>query len=302
MPVWWRPSPNPSAGGFRVGVSTDKGVSRHRLARGESIGCCMILRHTCPMHVTDSFTSTVAVTIPVLMLAATVELGGLADTVNKQILEEFVKFYEGVLDITKLLAKARKASLWQKITLYPKIVDLLPGGSMLAFYLSLAWFLVISFAVACEVLCLLSLASIFTTPALAILCICTVGLLMLLLLATPAARTLLIAPLLAYRKLNQEISERSGEEFFRITQAYIKAIPGLVENNLITSERGQDLLERLHEALAERDTKEAMKETAIEPSLTKAISRQVLLPLVTRSSPPRPHWLTQRNLSHRKIR
>lgn len=244
------------------------------------------------MHVTDSFTSTVAVTIPVLMLTATVELGGLADTVNKQILEEFVKFYEGVFDITKLLAKARKASLWQKIALYPKIVDLLPGGSMLAFYLSLTWFLVISFAIVCEVLCLLSLASILTTSSLAILCICAVGLLMLMLLATPAARTLLIAPLLAYRKLNQEISERSGEEFFRITQAYIKAIPGLVDNNLITGERGQDLLERLQEALAERDAKETVKATEIDPSPTRAISRRAFLPLAPRSSPPRPHWLT----------
>ncbi len=126
----WRPSLQPVRRRVPDRVRTDPGAwTRHRLTRGEYIGYCVELRHTCPMHVTDSFTSTVAVTIPVLMLTATVELGGLADTVNKQILEEFVKLYEGVFGITKLLAKARKASLWQKIALYPKIVDLLPGGS-----------------------------------------------------------------------------------------------------------------------------------------------------------------------------
>ena len=152
------------------------------------------------MHVTDDFASAIAVTIPILMLAGTVELRGLADAVTTRTTSVAHASAVALLKFMKQFAQLRASGRgWINgfvSSLRATLAGLSPTLATAILVLPFLWLGVLLLAVLGELWCLLFLAGIVigSSAALAIFSVVVVGALMLLLIGTPAVQTLYAAP------------------------------------------------------------------------------------------------------------
>jgi hypothetical protein len=188
------------------------------------------------VHITDLFASTAAVTIPVLMLAGTVELRNLSDSVAKEAAKWPAQFFASNVKTAKLVAAWEQLSGWRRIPLAAKLVRLsiftpMPGG--IIYTLAVIWLGTVILSAISEAFCFLYLSGIHVPPfGSALVSIIAILSLTLLLIAVPAARTLIMAPGIGLH----QYADKAGEEYRRV---FLDTIPHLVALNLISVEQAE---------------------------------------------------------------
>ena len=168
------------------------------------------------MH--EEFVATVAVTIPILMLAGTVELRSLADTVAVRTTSAAHASTLVVLKFTKHFAQLRAGGSGRVAgfarSVRTAVAGLSPTLATAILLLPFLWLGVLLLAVLCELWSLLFLAGVTvgSSAALAIFSIVVVGCLMLFLVGTPAVRTLYAAPHAGLQKFAAGLRDEAGRD------------------------------------------------------------------------------------------
>jgi hypothetical protein len=241
---------------------------------------------------TDTFASTVAVTIPVLMLAGTVELRSWTDTVTKRTIEFQENFVLRSFDFAKLIAQSRKQAGWAKIRSFTGgIVNLMlsprskPRSSL---WLPTIWLMAILLAGISEVLTLLYLAGVHNYSAAVPLSVIAIIALIALLIVTPAASTFVIAPQMAIKQAFEKA--KSLDVDADMLEATLDALPALVDLELISAEKGKEMTSIIHSRLVKVSFAKRFDTDRQERWRPQAQTGM-------RSSPRRPpHWMTQRHI------
>lgn len=203
------------------------------------------------MQISDTFASTVAVTIPVLLLAATVELGSLADVVTRQTIEWQEESFLRAITNMKLLTQIRKQTSRVKISSFIRIIysTMIPMPmSLSSVWLPLAWLIAIILAAISEVFNLLHLAGVHNDSGPALLSIIAIMILILMLIVTPAIRTFVIAPRMGIHQYLEKAKNLDLD--VHMLETVLEEIPVLVEINTITAERGKEMTEKIRSRLA----------------------------------------------------
>jgi hypothetical protein len=204
------------------------------------------------MHVTDDFASTVAVTIPILMLAGTVELRDLADAVANRTTSVAHAAAVSLLQFMKQLAQLQVSGQGRVsgfiASLRATLAGLSPTLATTIWLLPFLWLGVLLLAVLCELWCLLFLAGVAFggAAALAICSVVVVGGLMLLLIGTPAVRTLYVAPQAGLQKFVAGLREDAEKDVF---EGMLEAVTAAVQAGWIDPESGKRTAEILETIL-----------------------------------------------------
>jgi hypothetical protein len=196
---------------------------------------------------TDTFASTAAVTIPVLMLAGAVELRSLADTVTNRMAGTERRSYMRIFEMTEDLAELYKQTgrqtnpikilgmliknprlLTKYLRLVIKSVEALPlPGVPLS--LSVVWLAAIILSGVSETLCFLHLAGVnVPSGATLLLSIIAIVVLMVLLILTPATRTFITAPRIGRQQFAQSFNNADLLERYSEDIEFLKAFLGAV--------------------------------------------------------------------------
>jgi hypothetical protein len=174
---------------------------------GQSLVC-----HTQCMTLTETFASTVALTIPVLMVAGAIELRSLADAVNKRS-TEWAKIMVSQLSVSYLTQLVSDENLEQsdhfRSTLV--LIKLVSGGY--AIFAPIVWSIALLYSAVIEVLCLLYLVGVYTDSALIILSIIAVAVMIAPLAIFPIIQAIFFTQSSVFRKLNaKHISAQIRQE------------------------------------------------------------------------------------------
>ena len=241
------------------------------------------------MKVTDLFASTVVVTIPVLLLAATVELRSFADTAAQRAVGWQEEFVLRNFDFVKLLAETRRQTGWAKIiALFPvmdRLMKLIPGIGFWI-WLPIAWLAALVLSAISEVYSLLYLAGIHKDSAPAQLSVIAITALVALLIITPAFQTFIVAPWIGIHQYIEKARKLDLDP--EMLEAAADAIPALVELKLINARLGREMAEAVRSHLA-RTSSEARTDSDRQ-ARWRSSANTGLRPYSRR--PPR--WLLQR--------
>jgi hypothetical protein len=164
------------------------------------------------MHLTETFASTVALTIPILALAGAVELRNLSTVVNIRTLTAARKSMADLLELYVMDYEKNRA----RPNVLKQIIWAIRTAPIdgLGYALPLIWSIVLLYSTIIEIICLVYLAGQPVVPSSGppIFCIVSIAILMVLLIITPIAQTLIIAPQTAIdqtiRMLNADIGRR----------------------------------------------------------------------------------------------
>jgi hypothetical protein len=194
--------------------------------------------------VTDTFASTVVVTIPVLMVSATVELRSLADAVTQRTVQWQKDYVLRSFDFVKLLAWSRRQTGLTRISALIGAVSKVPLPRLSIWvWLPLSWLIALALSAIAEVYSLLYLAGVHKHSAPAQLSIIAIMALVVLLIITPAAQTLVIAP---WAGIHQYVEKaRKLDLDPQMLEAVADTIPALVELKLISAESGKEMTEKV---------------------------------------------------------
>jgi hypothetical protein len=252
------------------------------------------------MRLTDTFSSTVVVTIPILMLAGAAELQRLADAVTKQIGEGGQNFLRMSAVYLKEITSVDTAnmSVFQYLILQMRSMfryarSLRPGSTLgTVFILPWAWFMVLIFACVCEVLCLLSLAGVQLQPtALIVYSVIAVGSMVALLIVTPAVRTLFVAPIIGFNEFIRTMSEKPDRD---LLESLLQSLPRAAEMDLVNSDNANAWAERIKSILAEHEAENIDGDDTATDRLRQSQLRPTTLFAVQSSRRSRsPRWLTR---------
>ncbi len=201
------------------------------------------------MSITTNFAAAIAVTIPVLMLAGGLELQNLANSVSERTVDVAEKSLARFVDFLKAIAKRRTGAAGLRDD-FRVIIQSYAATSPLAsvglFLLPVIWLGTLVLSVISELACLLYLATVHVPPSTPILSVIAVGLLMTLLIVTPAFRTFFSAPRSGYREFVKKLVENPPEpllkDMMEITELAVAA-------GRLSSEQGQGIIERLQSRL-----------------------------------------------------
>jgi hypothetical protein len=185
------------------------------------------------MQLTSSFVSTVALTIPVLMLAGAVELRSLADSVRKHfsrgMTEGLRQYLEMVIQIQRIITPVIEEFMDYAITTGETDFELkntdetkierqvnesftlfmlrLLRLPLTIYAIPITWCVSLILAGVNEVLCLLFLSNSYDSKILPYGCLVSVGILMLLLILTPAIQTLFVSSRDSYSEFTKTYLE-----------------------------------------------------------------------------------------------
>src|ERR1700722_965165 len=160
------------------------------------------------MHLTDTFASTAALTIPVLILAGAVELRNLSNTTSVQVVRYARKTAARLFGFS-LAVYGDKGSRPGILRLIALGVLVATPGSIVAIILPLIWFFALLYSAIIEVFCFIYLAGVPTNSGSSppLYSIVSIGILLLLLIVTPMAQTIIIAPEAAFRQFDSKINK-----------------------------------------------------------------------------------------------
>jgi hypothetical protein len=174
------------------------------------------------MHLTDTFASTAAVTIPVLILAGAVELRNLADTLDKQATKTAKQMIDEINPRFLVSVASSDDSELANLQFLLRLIKVMPRGY--AVFVPIIWSMALLFSGITEVPCFLYLASVYTSSSLILLVIIAIAMMMLLLIITPIVQTVYAARSTPYQGFRtKEILARirseipSGREFRQLS-------------------------------------------------------------------------------------
>jgi hypothetical protein len=262
--------------------------------------------HTRRMHMTEIFASTVAVSIPVLMLAGAVELQSFGNAVTKRVSDVNMK---GVAELSKFFKEMTKSAkdevdydlkslllLFKAFGLYFKVLKL-RFGPVIALILPSVWFVTLVLAAVAEVYCLVYLAGVNVQFVVPLLSIVAVGALMTLLIITPAVRTLIMARHIGNQRFVAMMIENSG--FDTVRRSVSEFISSWVKANEMTPEEGQEMIDEFDSRMKKYMNKYMPPDLLAEDFRTDTLRQgryRAKAPIVYRTLPPRrrlPRWAVQ---------
>jgi hypothetical protein len=147
------------------------------------------------MHLTDTFASTAALTIPVLMLAGTVELRNLTSAVERLTLRSYIDTFADLVEAYVAMYTSsrifRLDVMWKIFRLFYK------QGQISGFAIALptAWGLVLLYSAIIEIICFVDLGGVVLSSqgGFAGACIISIGLLLVMLVLTPIVQVMFLA-------------------------------------------------------------------------------------------------------------
>jgi hypothetical protein len=173
------------------------------------------------MNLTDTFASTAALTIPVLMLAGALELRNLADTVNRQV-TKIIKQGIDELRPEYLISAVSSDDIDTDLRFVLRLIKVASRG--VAIFIPVAWSIVLLFSGVTEILCFLYLAGAYTSSSLVLLAIIAIAMMILLLVIAPMVQTVYTAPSTPYhgfrtKKILTKIRDEIpiGPEFLQLS-------------------------------------------------------------------------------------
>lgn len=240
------------------------------------------------MHITDTFASTVAVTIPVLMLAGTVELRSFADAVTKRTVEWQKELVLSSFDLAKLIARIRKQKDWTKISLWKQSLNPIPMPG-LPLGLPFIWFVALTASGIAEVYNLLYLAGAHNQYDSVNLSIISIIALMILLIVTSAARTFVLAPWMGIQQYIQKARKLDLDE--DTLEAVLDVIPTAVDIKAISAGQGKEMTQIIQSRLEKAASAKKLDDGH------QGRWRPQVQPGYRSSSRRPPRWAAQRHIS-----
>ena len=196
--------------------------------------------HTRCMHLTETFASTAAVTIPVLMLAGAVELRSLADTVGKRTVKAAKKWLTHTFEFYLIELDnehSGRLKTFRTLIFYLKLTS----GDFFISLLPVIWSMTLLSSAVVEVFCLLYLAGVHFESSTALLIVIAISILMTLLIITPIIQAVFIAPSVAYHEFDAEAMNALCPEFRH--EIPVAALPAIdVENKRKQVERIKSII------------------------------------------------------------
>lgn len=238
------------------------------------------------MHLTETFASTVALTIPVLILAGAVELRNLSNTTSVQLVRYARKASARIYGflLTTYGDKGSRPGILRQIALFLVVAT---PGSLIILILPLIWFAALFYSAVVEILCFIYLAGVSTRSeaSLPLNCIISIGILLSLLVVTPMVQTIIIAPEAALHEFDSKIGEDLNAR---------------VKRELGSSQAFRQLPKEERKKRIDR-----VKSIITDSSLDNVASRQgnILIkhsPQMVRHRTQPPRWLTRNRLKTKK--